>query len=73
MKIGGKEFLTEVSGYKQAGAQRRWCDAQGIPYVIGRDGFPRVNEDHVFGAHVEERELEPDFDSLKCSMRGNKS
>lgn len=40
--ILGKEELSGLSGLQRPSAVRRWLDRQGIPYLDGGDGWPRV-------------------------------
>lgn len=34
--------LRELSGYQKRSAQIRWLEAQGIAFLIGGDGLPKV-------------------------------
>ncbi len=34
--------LRELSGYQKPSAQMRWLDAQGIAFLVGGDGLPKV-------------------------------
>jgi hypothetical protein len=36
------EELRELSGYQKRSAQMRWLEAQGIAFLIGGDGVPKV-------------------------------
>jgi hypothetical protein len=37
-----KVELTELSGYKQPAAIKRWLSTNGICFYVGADGWPRV-------------------------------
>jgi hypothetical protein len=37
-----RDTLIDITGLKRRSAVRRWLDRQGIPYLVGADGWPRV-------------------------------
>ena len=59
--------LIELTDYKQAKCQARILLEWGIPFVIGRDGRPRVLRGHlkiVAGGSAAQREVGPNLEGL---------
>ena len=59
--------LIELTAYKQAKGQVRMLREWGIPFVVGRDGRPRVLREHlkiVAGGGAARREAEPNLEGL---------
>ena len=59
--------LYDLTLYKQAKSQVRMLREWGIPFVVGRDGRPRVLREHlkiVAGGGAARREAEPNLEGL---------
>jgi hypothetical protein len=41
------EHLNELTGYKRPAAMRRWLSQQGMRFLVGPDGYPRLLEKEV--------------------------
>jgi hypothetical protein len=63
-----KAQLAELSGYQRPSAVRRWLISEGIKFLLGADGWPRVHEQEVerflVGGRAK-RVREPDADGLR--------
>ena len=59
--------VRDLTGYKHHKCQARILREWGIPFVIGRDGGPRVLRGHlrrIAGSPVVQREAEPNLKGL---------
>lgn len=58
--------LIEMTAYKRPSFQARILREWGIPFVIGRDGRPRVLREHlkVLAGAVARREAAPNLEGL---------
>ncbi len=59
--------LYDLTLYKQAKSQVRVLREWGIPFVVGRDGRPRVLREHlkiIVGGSNSRREAEPNLEGL---------
>ncbi len=42
-----REQLVELTGYRRPSAMRRWLICEGIKFLIGADGWPKVHEAEI--------------------------
>lgn len=63
-----KAQLAELTGYQRPSAIRRWLISEGIKFLLGADGWPRVHEEEVERLMVggkTKRGSQPDVDGLR--------
>lgn len=67
--------LQELSGYKTRRCQIKWLALNGVRYLVGADGHPRVLIDHIaslLGAKTHEApsiRTRPNLDALEQYQR----
>ncbi len=57
--------LRQLTGYKRRADQRRWLTEQGIPFLVGAAGYPKVSCREIqrrLSSH-RPRRVEPNFDA----------
>lgn len=73
LSTGQRGETANLTGARQRRTQMEALNSAGIPYVIGRDGYPRVAREwvktHLAAAKPERPEDEPDFTTLKSARR----
>lgn len=68
-----EDDLRELTGYKRYSCQIKWLANNGIKYLVGRDGKPRVCESQIqslIGSQNKpsKRRAEPNEDALNDFM-----
>ncbi|MGH8651514.1 MAG: DUF4224 domain-containing protein [Gammaproteobacteria bacterium] len=63
-----KAQLAELTGYQRPSAIRRWLIDEGIKFLLGADGWPKVHEEEVERLMVggrTKRRSQPDVEALR--------
>ena len=61
LSYGRVSETAELTGARQKPKQLEVLVRNGIPFIVGRDGWPRVALKTIEGRHT----VEPDFSSLR--------
>lgn len=62
-----RDELRDLSGYSQRTRQKRWLAENGIPFLTGADGFPRVSRQTIeerLGVKAQRKQAEPNINAL---------
>lgn len=63
-----KAELAELTGYQRPSAIRRWLINEGVKFLLGADGWPKVHEEEVERLMVggrTKRRSRPDIEALR--------